>query len=101
MPEIELPLSVKPFEQDIQHAVELLKSGGCSEVFLFGSLAEGRAHKHSDIDLAVRGCPPGQFFHLYGKLMGELEHPVDLVKLDTADLFAKFLLEHGELLRVG
>ncbi len=89
------------FQPDIDRAVAILKAGGCSEVFLFGSLAEGRAHEHSDIDLAVRGCPPGAFFHLYGKLLGELEHPVDLVKLDTADPFAQFLLEHGELLRVG
>ena len=89
------------FQPDIDRAVAILKDGGCSEVFLFGSLAEGRAHEHSDIDLAVRGCPTGAFFHLYGKLMGELEHQVDLVKLDTADPFAQFLLEHGELLRVG
>lgn len=89
------------FQPEIERAVQILKQGGCTEVYLFGSLAEGRAHEHSDIDLAVRGCPPGEFFQLYGKLMGELEHRVDLVRLDTADPFAQFLLEHGEMLRVG
>lgn len=89
------------FQPDIARAVHILKEGGCSEVFLFGSLAAGRSRANSDIDLAVRGCPPGEFFHLYGKLMGALEHQVDLVKLDTTDPFAQFLLEHGGLLRVG
>ncbi len=89
------------FQPDIDRAVAILKAGGCSEVFLFGSLAEGRAHEHSDIDLAVRGCPTGEFFRLYGELMGELEHCVDLICLDKADPFAQFLLEHGLLLRVG
>ena len=89
------------FQPDIDRAVAILKAGGCSEVFLFGSLAQGRAHEHSDLDLAVRGCPTGAFFQLYGQLMGTLDHRVDLVKLDTADPFAQFLLEHGELLRVG
>jgi predicted nucleotidyltransferase len=88
-------------QQDLKQAVEILKQGGCQEIFLFGSWAEGRAHEHSDIDLAIRGCPSGSFFHLYGKLLGELEHRVDLVRLDTPDPFARFLLEHGELLRVG
>ena len=89
------------FQPDLDRAVAILKDGGCSEIFLFGSLAEGRAHENSDIDLPVRGCPSGAFFNLYGKLMGELQHRVDLVKLDTTDPFAQFLLEHGELLRVG
>ncbi|MBI1764239.1 MAG: nucleotidyltransferase domain-containing protein [Acidobacteria bacterium] len=99
--EVTLPLAAKPFEQDIQHAVEILKSGGCSEVFLFGSLAEGRAHEHSDIDLAVRGCPTGEFFPLFGELMFELHHSVDLIDLDAPDPFAQFLLQHGVLKRVG
>lgn len=89
------------FRPDIERAVEILKEGGCSEVFLFGSLAEGYSREDSDIDMAVRGCPPSSFFHLYGKLLWELQHRVDLVDLDATDPFARWLLQNEELLRVG
>lgn len=89
------------FQPDIERAVEILKEGGCSEVFLFGSLAEGCSQESSDIDLAVRGCPPSSFFRLYGKLLWELKHRVDLVDLDADDPFARWLIQNEEMLRVG
>lgn len=57
------------YQTNITRAVEILKQGGCTEVFLFGSLASGNFNPRSDIDLAVRGCPPGNFFHLLGQLI--------------------------------
>ncbi len=89
------------FRPDIERAVEILKEGGCSEVYLFGSLAEGCSREDSDIDLAVCGCPTGEFFQLFGRLIGELKRRVDLVRLDVPDPFAEFLLQQGDLLRVG
>ena len=62
--------------KDIDRAVRILTEGGCQEVYVFGSLAEGASREASDTDLAVRGCPPGMFFHLLGRLLLELEHPV-------------------------
>ena len=96
--EITIPAAFQP---DLARAVRILKEGGCSEVFVFGSLAAGRARLSSDIDLAVRGCPTGEFFRLLGKLLCELQHPVELVDLDAPDPFAQFLLEQGALQRVG
>ncbi|OGG52760.1 MAG: hypothetical protein A3F84_10035 [Candidatus Handelsmanbacteria bacterium RIFCSPLOWO2_12_FULL_64_10] len=89
------------FREDIDRAVRILKGEGCSEVFLFGSGAEGKAQDGSDLDLAVRGCPQGRFFHLLGRLLLELAHPVDLVNLDTQDAFAQYLQKEGALLRIG
>ena len=89
------------FQEDIDQAVRILKEGGCSEIFLFGSAAEGRAREISDIDIAIRGCPPGHFFRLLGKLLRELKHPVDLVNLDAQDSFATYLLKEGTLLQIG
>jgi predicted nucleotidyltransferase len=89
------------YQRDVRRAVEILKEAGCSQVFLFGSLAAGRVHEGSDIDLAVRGCPKGKFFHLLGKLLLELYHSVDLVSLDRQDDFARYLEQEGELLQVG
>ncbi|MBI3757930.1 MAG: nucleotidyltransferase domain-containing protein [Deltaproteobacteria bacterium] len=89
------------FQADIVRAVRILKEEGCSEIFLFGSGAEGQLRKESDLDLAVRGCSPGRFFHLLGRLLWELDHPVDLVNLDTQDPFAQYLQKEGVLRQIG
>lgn len=85
------------YQKDIQKAVEILKDEGCTEVYLFGSLAEGEVREGSDIDLAIRGCPKGNFFHTLGKLMLELDHSVDL---DGDDAFARFLEAEGDLVQI-
>ena len=90
----------KTYRQDIRQAVQILKAGGCTSVFLFGSLATGQSRNNSDLDLAVRGCPTGKFFNLLGQLLLQLDHPVDLVSLDSQDAFARYLEQEGELLRV-
>jgi predicted nucleotidyltransferase len=85
----------------VEKAAALLKSAGCKEVFLFGSVAEGNDNENSDIDIAVKGCPPGRFFELLGKLMLELDCRVDLVNLDHEDPFSRHLLNKGQLLHVA
>lgn len=68
---------------------------------MFGSGATGQIHPTSDIDLAVRGCPQGHFFYLLGRLLVELDHPVDLVNLDTDDAFARVLSQEHALVKIG
>lgn len=89
------------FRRDIEQAVEILKGGGCKEVYLFGSAAEDRPGPKSDIDLAVRGCPDGEFFRLQGKLLMELERMADLVDLDQDPDLADFLEREALLVHVG
>jgi predicted nucleotidyltransferase len=89
------------YQKDIRRAVEILKEAECTNIFLFGSLTTGKVHDGSDIDLAIRGCPKGKFFQLLGKLLLELDHPVDLVSLDRRDDFANFLEREGGLLQIG
>jgi predicted nucleotidyltransferase len=88
-------------QREIRRAVSILKEGGCTHVFLLGSLATAGVGGKSDMALAVRGCPKGKFFHLLGRLLLELEHPVDLVDLDGQHAFARYLEEEGDLLQVG
>jgi predicted nucleotidyltransferase len=90
-----------PFQEDIHRAVRILREGGCSEIFLFGSVGTGTVREASDIDIAIRGCPRGRFFHLLGKLLWELDRPVDLIDLDTQDAFTQYLEKEGVLLRIG
>ncbi len=91
----------QPYQKDIQRVVEILKAQGCSDIFLFGSLAHGEIHEQSDIDLAVRGCPPSNYFHAWGQLLMTLDCSVDLVNLDLQQDFADFLAEQGELLQIA
>jgi len=95
---VALPEAVR---EDVDRAVRILKEAGCTEVYVFGSVAEGEYHEGSDLDLAVRGCPPERFYELAGTLLCELEHLVDLIPLDDADPFTRFLQEEGALVRVG
>ena len=94
----EIPEAFRP---DVQRAAEILREHGCSEIFLFGSLASGETHKRTDIDLAVRGCPKGEYFRVLGRLLLELENSVDLVLLDRDDPFGRFLQDQGGLVQVA
>jgi predicted nucleotidyltransferase len=89
------------FRKDIDRAIQILKEEGCTEIYIFGSVATGESRSDSDIDLAVRGCIPGRFFHTLGRLMWELDHPVDVVDLNESSIFVRYLLGSGELVRVG
>ncbi|MCB0153952.1 MAG: nucleotidyltransferase domain-containing protein, partial [Anaerolineae bacterium] len=95
---VKLPASHRA---DIEQAVEILKAGKCDQIFLFGSLVSEHFDSDSDIDLAIQGCPPGEFFNLLGQLLLALDHRVDLVNLDSPDAFAQFLKQEGELIRIG
>jgi len=88
------------YKKNIDQAIKILKEGGCQEIYLFGSLVKGNFKEKSDIDLAIKGCPQGKFFHLLGRLMLELDYPVDLIKIDTQNAFSKHLEKEGELLQI-
>ena len=88
------------YQKNIRRAVEILKGAGCTDVFLFGSLTTGETRDGSDIDLAIRGCPKVSFSSL-GRLLLELDYPVDLVSLDRQNDFAHYLEKKGGLLRIG
>jgi len=97
LPKIEIP---SEYKKDVERAVKILKEEGCKDVYLFGSITQGEMRKESDIDIAIKGCPSGKYFNLLGKLMIELDHPVDLVNLDKNEDFASFLFREGELVNV-
>ncbi len=67
------------------------------KVLLFGSSAdpvkEGR-----DIDLAVEGINPKEFFKYYGCLMLKLSKPVDLIDLAETSKFVTLVRKEGVLI---
>ena len=90
------------FQKDLDLAVKILKEVGCREIFIFGPLANGEATEASDLDLAVRGCPPNRFFRTLGILLSQLEHTPNLVDLDSKkDPLVEYLKKRGELMRVA
>ena len=89
------------YRDDVKSAVEYLKSVGCTEIYIFGSLFTGKVHSGSDIDIAVGGLRPEDFFSVYGELLLRLNHSVDLVDLDLQEQFGKTLMKTGFYSRVA
>lgn len=88
-------------QDDIDRGVDILRAGGCTEVYVMGSVAEDRTRPESDIDFAVRGCPRERFFKLQGDLLMELNRTADLIDLDIDPDLTSFLEREATLLRVG
>jgi len=89
------------YRRDIEKAIHILTAEGCIEIYLFGSLANGKSSPKSDIDLAVKGLRDSVFFEVLGKLLGALDHPVDLLSLEDKSRFITLLKKRGELQRVA
>ncbi len=88
------------YRDDVESATRILAEFGCKEIYLFGSLAKGSSNEKSDIDIAVKGCPPEKFYIALGRLLMELKHSVDLVDLDTTPSLGRILEKHKELVSV-
>jgi uncharacterized protein len=88
-------------DRAIEQAAAILKEAGAREVYLFGSAAAGTLRDNSDIDMAVSGLPPEKFFEAMGRAGDVLPRPLDLVDLDDAAPFTRYLREEGELRRVA
>jgi len=90
------------YQEDIKKATQILKENGASEVFIFGSIVNGKFNENSDIDIAVKGLNGKDFYRVVGILMFELENEFDLIDLDdTENRFSQMLLTVGGLLKVG
>ena len=78
-------------------ARELVKRFGAHKVVLFGSVARGDIHKKSDIDLAVWGIPPKDFYRAVAFASGySKEWKVDLVDAeDCRESVRRSILEEG------
>ncbi len=90
------------YQEDIKKATKILKGNGAKEVFIFGSIANGKFNENSDIDIAVKGLNEKDFYKVASILMFELENEFDLIDLDDKqNRFSQMLLKVGGLLKVG
>jgi predicted nucleotidyltransferase len=88
-------------EEILMQGAALLTQEGAREVYVFGSVATGRAREGSDLDLAVAGLPPERFFSTMARLENLFDRSVDLVDLDEASPFTEYLKAKGALRRVA
>lgn len=92
----------KTYKEDIKKATQILKEHGAKEVYIFGSIANGKFNENSDIDIAVKGLSDKKFYKVASILMFELENEFDLIDLDDKEnRFSQMLLKVGGLLKVG
>jgi predicted nucleotidyltransferase len=78
-------------------ANELINRFGSKKVVLFGSLARGDFNRRSDIDLAVRDIPPGDFYKAVAFASGfSSVWRVDIVDLDDCtEALRDIILQEG------
>lgn len=81
-------------ERDKKTIRELSKKYHVKKVLLFGSSLDP-AKEGRDIDLAVEGIDPREFFDYYGDLMLELSKPVDLIDLSDESKFVTLVRRDG------
>lgn len=87
---IELMISA----DDIKTIRELAAKYSLKKVLLFGSAAR-QDSGFRDIDLAVEGVRPQEFFLLYGELMSRLSMPVDVLDLSRPKRFSRMVFREG------
>jgi len=73
---------------------ELAAKYSLKRVLLFGSAAR-QDSGFRDIDLAVEGLLPQEFFGFYGELMRRLSLPVDVIDLSRSSRFTRMIREEG------
>lgn len=84
-------------EKDKKTIQEISKKYSAKRVLLFGSSIDA-ARESRDIDIAVEGISPKDFFRYYGDLLFALSKPVDVVDLSGNSKFISLIKQEGVLL---
>jgi predicted nucleotidyltransferase len=86
--------------QEVKQIVDfLVQSYGVQRIILFGSLTRDRFVEESDIDLAVKGLVPADYFKILAEVNRLASRWVDLKRWQDLDpYFQSRILETGEIL---
>ena len=76
---------------------EISKKYHVKRVLLFGSSLDQK-RRSNDIDIAVEGLSPREFFKYYGDLLLQLSKPIDIIDLAGSSKFINLIKQEGELL---
>ncbi len=81
-------------EKDKKIIREISEKYHIKRVLLFGSSLD-TSKESRDIDIAVEGVSPKDFFRYYGELIFALSIPVDVIDLSEKSKFVKLVKEEG------
>lgn len=84
-------------ESDKRKIREISEKYHAKRVLLFGSSLDVARESH-DIDIAVEGISPEDFFKYYGDLMLKLSKPVDVIDLSGSSKFTELVQQEGVVL---
>ena len=85
------------FERELNKITDISKEFGAKKVLLFGSCLED-IESAKDIDIAVSGIKPREFFKYYGKVSMVVDDEVDIVDLDNIrEHLYKRILSKGQV----
>ena len=86
------------FETELEKIIDISKEFGIEKVLLFGSCLED-VETAQDIDIAVVGINPRDFFKYYGKVSMVVDDEVDIFDLDDLrEHLCKRILSKGKVL---
>ena len=81
-------------EQDKKIISEISKKYRVKRVLLFGSSMRS-PEQARDIDIAVEGIAPEDFFRYYGELICALSAPVDVIDMSKTSKFVELVKKEG------
>jgi len=81
-------------EKDKKVIQEISKKYRAKRVLLFGSSIDATKESR-DIDIAVEGIQPVDFFRYYGELLFALSKPVDIIDLSENSKFTSIIKREG------
>ena len=81
-------------ESDKKTIRDISKRYRAKKVLLFGSSLDPQRESR-DIDIAVEGIPPKDFFRYYGELIFSLSKPVDVIDIKGKSKFIRLILREG------
>ncbi|MFH1771914.1 MAG: hypothetical protein ABH872_03780 [Candidatus Omnitrophota bacterium] len=81
-------------EKDKETIRKISEKYHIKRVLLFGSSLDA-AKESRDIDIAIEGIDPGDFFDYYGELLLKLSKPIDVIDLSEASKFVTLVKKEG------
>jgi|TARA_B100000315_G_scaffold174310_1_gene162722 predicted nucleotidyltransferase len=81
-------------EKDKKTIREISEKYHIKRVLLFGSSLDP-AKKSRDIDIAIEGIHPRDFFDYYGDLLLKLSKPIDVIDLSETSKFVTLVKKDG------
>jgi len=91
-------MNKKAFEKELAKIINICREFGANKVLLFGSCLSD-IESASDIDIAVSGIKPKEFFRFYGKISMAVDDEVDLIDLeDIREHIRNRIISKGKLI---